>query len=294
VVVKFQDNNSGITIYSKITADATAANPIIFTSFKDDNYCGDSNGDGPASTPAKGDWGGITMRGDQHGSVFRYCQFLYGNNSVIYVDHDGSTNDFTFDHCTIAHTAGDNNYYHAAFNGINTNDDPSVSVLTNNIFYDNSIPILVKSSYALDPSNSFHDPVHPTVGNKYQGVWVYGGDMKGLSVSYMITEVPYVINSGGGLYASGAGFLKIGPNVILKFFGGNGAVLGGTIGNTNFSNVSFDPTAVFTSFRDDAHGGDTNGDGNASSPAAGDWGGVGLYNGTNLTWYHTNVFYATN
>lgn len=47
---------------------------------------------------------------------------------------------------------------------------------------------------------------------------------------------------------------------------------------------------MFTSLKDDAHGGDTNGDGNASSPTTGDW--KEIYIGA--SWYHSNVFYATN
>ena len=61
-IIKFKDSNCGMEVY-KIT-NGTSANPIIFTSYKDDSYCGDSNGDGAASTPSKGDWGRLTMRGE--------------------------------------------------------------------------------------------------------------------------------------------------------------------------------------------------------------------------------------
>lgn len=294
VIIKFKNANCGMEVYAKITANATASNPIVFTSYKDDSYCGDNNGDGSASTPSKGDWGRLTMRGDQHGSLFRYCKFLYGGGNgynVIKVDASGSVNDFTFDNCTFAHAYGSNSYTNAAFNGGNMNDE-SISVVTNNIFYDNAIPIYISSYYGLSSSNIYHNPDNTSETNKYNGIFVYGGNMKGRSVVYGETEVPYVFNVGGNatLSVGSADFLKIEPNVILKF--------GQTYASFDLgdysSNANIASSVIFTSYRDDAHGGDTNGDGNTSSPASGDWNGYGYWSTGHghYIWVSSNVFYS--
>lgn len=285
VIIKFKDANCGMEIYAKVTADAPANNPIIFTSYKDDSQCGDSNGDGAATAANKGDWGYINMRGDQHGSVFRYCKFLYGGGNggkVVSINSGtGNIHDFTFDHCTFAHTYGDNHDYKAAFAGSDMKD-PSVSVVTNNIFYDNAIPIYIVSSYSLDPSNVYHNPDNPSETNTYNGIFVWSYGLAGKTVPYTETEVPYVLSQGLGAGGSGQLF-SVGPNVTIKLPPGSGYSITGYA-----ANFAIDPSAVFTSFRDDAHGGDTNGDGNASSPATGDWQGVKI----DQNWYHTNVFYS--
>ena len=55
------------------------ANPIVFTSRKDDARGGDSNGDGSATVPDMGDYRAIQVRGR---AAFDHCSFLYGGNTL--------------------------------------------------------------------------------------------------------------------------------------------------------------------------------------------------------------------
>lgn len=86
VVVKFQ---SGASLLAQagatLTAIGTSANPIVFTSIKDDSAAGDTNADGSASSPATGDWNSLGFKGytDISGGhaafgSLQYAQVRYG------------------------------------------------------------------------------------------------------------------------------------------------------------------------------------------------------------------------
>ena len=60
VVLKFQQY-TGLNINGTLQAQGSSASPIVFTSWRDDSYAGDTNGVGVDSTPQPGDWYGLQV-----------------------------------------------------------------------------------------------------------------------------------------------------------------------------------------------------------------------------------------
>lgn len=63
VIVKFESDETDLYINGRLIAEGTAARPIYFTSYKDDDRGNDTNGDGK-SPAGIGDWGGIFLNRD--------------------------------------------------------------------------------------------------------------------------------------------------------------------------------------------------------------------------------------
>ena len=232
-IVKFHENTR-LIVMGVLLSRGAATEAIIFTSIKDDAHGGDTNGDGSASAPAPNDWGWIEFTDTSVDSqnFLEHCTILYGGKDYL----GGS-------------------YYRGAVRLISAS--PTISHCT--FSYNSNYAIgMDTGSFPTVIGNTFTD-------NGTNGIGVYGGTIS-TDGTWNSTNCAYVLDS--DITVAQGTSLTISPGVVVKGNSNTRLIINGVLDAQGTTTE----TIVFTSIKDDAHGGDTNGDGSASAPAPNDWG----------------------
>lgn len=246
-VIKIWGNN--VSIAGGLRALGTAAQPIVFTSLRDDAIGGNTNNDGP-TTGYNGDWGRVEFTGSAPGgsSQLAHVQFRYGGaGSVAQVVVAGAPVEFT--RCEFRYCRTDSLRITA-----------SNPLITEGKFYDNW-----GSAISMDLASN------PTVdgiqlgNNQINGLSVDGGTLPG---DGFWDDPDVVYHLRGAVTVPVGRVLQVAPGQVIKLWGQTVTIAG----TMRAPGTAAEPI-VFTSLRDDSIGGDTNND-KTSVGYNGDWGRV--------------------
>lgn len=288
-IIKFQPGSGeymGVGTGGTITANGTATQPIIFTSYKDDAHGGDTNNDGTATSASPADWDHINLN-NENGSIFNYCKFLYGGNgSYSYTLTLFGSQNTKVSNCTFAYNRGGKfgDFYYGALDASNAETG---TIITDNVFYKNNIPLSISMSFNIDNSNIFHNPQALSETNVLNGIFTYAIDEISGALYWEEDEVAFVIND-NDLWITEGSSLNLSNDMVLKFTSESEIVIAAG------ANINQGDNVYFTSFKDDSKKGDTNGDLSATMANNNDW--VGIYDNSMIipspyyfTW--SNIFY---
>ena len=299
-IIKF-DPSTTLQVNGALVAKGTTDAPIVFTSFKDDSYGGDTNGDGSGSAPAKGDWHNLEFAPGSQGIlehvVVRYggdCPSFYNSTSCTPTQRLGGINidsaTVTLSDATIEYNGAKQGLY-----GVYASGSASVTIHNSTIQFNSGDGVKIASlpaasitdstftgnsgdglSASTDAMPTIHNNVFTNNGQyAAEVVFNHGGDASepaftnisgsgnhanairiqgSFSISSTLAYNPsllYVVTS-LGVHAGTT--LTLTPGIILKGADNYTTI---TVNGTLVAKGTAAAPIVFTSFKDDSYGGDT-------------------------------------
>ena len=252
VVLKFT-TAIRLIVDGTLLANGTAANPVVFTDYADDDFAGDTHNNGPSSgTP--GQWRGLVFNDSSDASVLTQTRVRFTGYSST-----GGLDLFSADITVTSSVIGPSNYHGIELNG---SSYPSVSFTD---FVGIGQTAVMNANLA-------------AVGG-FRHCTATGGANDFIRVTSTTVAADVVIGPenmlGGAVVANAHQTIPAGVRVtlragsVVKFYTSYQMIVNGAL---DLLGTAYDPV-VMTALADDAWGGDTNGDG-PSVGVPGTWRGI--------------------
>jgi len=320
-IVKFkyyEDRDDKVLLIAEgiLNVQGTEYYPVMFTSGRDDNLAGDTNGDANATDPVGGDWGYIKLSNSDN--VFQNCIVKYGG-----MDYDWYFGGYRYMNTPIwidacAAEVSNNQIISPYDIGIYCSGPIGTDTVINGntikdfqqgFFCEDASPLITNNKLQQSQNTGLRYPYvqrgssfpsykgNTIDSNCIEGIFVYdemdsGGTWPNVEARgwpYVIID-DLIIAEGATLTIPAGTIVKLDyienreKKVIIEVDGVINAV--GTANSPIF----------FTSNLNDNIGGDSNGDGEDTAPAAGDWGYLRVKNSetqfTNCKFSYGGMFYG--
>lgn len=305
VIIKLQ-SASRITCAGTLTALGTSGAPINITSIRDDTVGGDTNNDGSLSTPARGDWKHVCINGVGAQGTLRHCVARYGGQdewpqSVLSIANSGS---LVVSDCSVSHSAGPGIHVDGGGAGAVSLTGTDVSACATQGIQIFNCPRPVVENCAVHGNSGIGIRISGCASPRLLGNTISGNSGSAVTVALTNGDLDCSGNNGGGNAVNGIVLLTnssdfaistdtvwhanptlpyapsnaivqsagttwtLDPGVVIKPPLGAYRIL--CNGRLVANGTASQPVCI-TSYRDDAVGGDTDGDMSSSLPVAGNW-----------------------